>query len=390
MRIAILHSGDLKTISLGGVDRYIKGIILFCADYEITVFGTSAAGEHVIGKRYIKEYCDKKYYFIPIIDDGHYPLSIRYMYRLLRWISRLKEYDCIYAQRTEYSVPFLFSKARNRLIQMIHGSSRYSEIFWGKRKARIHLFFERLGVIAARKTFIILNREEFGVPYYKLRYERYKDRFLYGKNPIDSRIYHPIKKEEARRSISVKNDSKVVLYSGRIENVPKRVNLLPRICKKVKDTYAEITFIVIGDGNDREELIAAINKEGLANNFIIPGYIDDPNIIAKYNASADICINLSMFEGTCTSLLEAIACGTPVLATDVGDVREVVHNGYNGLLVQNDMNEDIIVEAFSSRIIQLLCEGCNMDESVKKYDGAVVIRELKEVIVSLQKKEIGE
>ena len=54
MSIAILHSGDMQKISLGGVDRYIKSLILFSEDNEITVYGTTVYKEHVIGKIYQK------------------------------------------------------------------------------------------------------------------------------------------------------------------------------------------------------------------------------------------------------------------------------------------------------------------------------------------------
>ena len=383
MKIAVLHSGDLEWISLGGVDRYIKSIILFCDDNEVTVFGVTRKGQHKIGKVYERVYCDRKYSFIPIMDDSHYPLSIRYMYHILLFIKNMDDYDCIYAQRTEYSVPFLFSKKRNRLIEMIHGSSKYSEVFLGKYKAMVHLTLERIAIRTARKTLVILNREEFGVPYYKSKYKKYSDRFIYGKNPIDTRIFHPQPKTICKERLGLSESKKIILYSGRVENIPKRVNLLPLICQQLKNHRDDFFFVVIGDGADRESLMKTIRSMGLIDCFAFPGYIDNPLTIALYNNAADVCLNLSMFEGTCTSLLEALACGTPIVATDVGDVKEVLYNDTNGMLVKNIEDQKYLVNSFCSAIDNILDQSCKIDDAVLKYDGRFVIEELKEIIRTL-------
>ncbi len=378
MQIAILHSGDLNTISRGGVDRYIKSLILFCDDGEITVFGTSARNEHTIGKKYEKEYCGKKYYFVPIIDDRKYPLSLRYMIKELSWLKVLAGYDCIYAQRTEYSLPFMFSKAKKKLVEMIHGSSKYSEVFWGRKKATIHLLIERLAISIASKTFIILNRDEFGVPYYRRKYPKYANRIEYGRNPIDLGIYKPQDKDTIRKKLGIQF-SKVILYSGRVEDTPKRVLLFPEIMRKVLDEGIECGFIILGDGHDKEHLMQDVVEQKMQGNFVFAGYIDDPYIIAQYNCAADVAINISMFEGTCTSNLEAIACGTPVVSTDVGDIHECIVEGNNGIVIPND--DEMIVDDAAAAVIHVLTIGVPMDKSFEKYDGNMVINQLKKSFI---------
>jgi len=299
MKIAILHSGDLDSVSRGGVDRYIKSLILFCDDNEITVFGTTRVGEHVIGKEYVKDYFGKRYNYIAISDNAKYPLSFHYMLKEYKWIDHLgKNFDCIYAQRTEYSIPFLFSKHKIKLIQMIHGSSKYSEIGFGKELAKLHLLLEKIAISAARRTYIILNREEFGVPYYKKKYPKYADRIQYGKNLIDTRIYHKSNKLEARRELNLPLDKKIVLFSGRVEDNPKRVLLLTDICMRTIKIMSNILFIVIGDGNDKKSLEKKIKSYGLESYFFLAGYIDNSKLIAKYYNSSDVVINISIFEGT--------------------------------------------------------------------------------------------
>ena len=379
MNIAILHSGDLKNVSLGGVDRYIKSLILFSKDNEITVFGTTRVGEHKVGEEYQKVYCGKKYKFIPISTDKNRPLSVFYMVNEIKWVNKLGNYDCIYAQRTEYSLPFLFSKNKKKLIEMIHGSSKYSDVFFTKNVAKVHLLMEKLAISIAARTFIILNRKEFGVPYYKKKYPKYAARILYGRNPIDTSIYKKQDKVESRKLLNLKQDEFVVLFSGRVEHSPKRVLLFPDICRSIVDKGIKLQFVVIGEGSTRQDLINKIKDYNLSEYFILPGYIDDPKLISLYNNAADITINISMFEGTCTSNLEAIACGVPVVSTDVGDINECIFDGENGAIINNGADEIIIKDAVNA-IIDIYNIPPSMNKIYMKYDGKVVMEDLKHII----------
>lgn len=383
MKIAILHSGDMENISLGGVDRYIKSLILFSGNNEITVFGTTKKGEHELGCSYSKEYCGKEYIFIPISDNTKRPLSLYYMIKEFTWIRFLGQYDCIYAQRTEYSVPFLFSKNKKLLIQMIHGSSKYSEIGFGKRLARFHLLLEKIAISVAQKTFIILNRSEFGVPYYKKKYSKYADRISYGRNPIDTSIYCKQDKNMSRLDLNLPQDKKILIFSGRIEHNPKRVLLFPEICEEIVKKHRDFLFVIIGEGSDMEQLKYIIEERDLSCYFLLPGYIDDPRTIAKYNNSSDVSINISKFEGTCTSNLEAIACNTPVISTDVGDIHECIYSGENGIIIPNE--EKTIVSDAAKAFDLIISSGIKMNNAYEKYRGESVFKELEEAISELRR-----
>lgn len=377
MKIAVLHSGDLSSISLGGIDRYVKNLIMFSEPNEITVLGVTKKGEYEVGKIYERAYCNIPYYFIPIIDDHKYPLSPRYTLRLLRYLRVLKKFDCVYAQRTEYALPFMFSKTKNKLFEIIHGSSKYSEVFWGKNKARIHRFIEKQAIKIAKKTYVILNRQEFGVPYYKKKYHRYSNKIFYGKNPIDITVFKPFDKVMARKELKI-TASKVICYIGRVEQNPKRVLIYPEIMKNICSIFDDCLFIVIGDGADKEKMISIVSDYSLSKKFMFLGYIEDANLIAKYINASDLTINISIFEGTCTSNLESVACGTPVVSTDVGDIREILTDERNGVIIHED--EKTIVKEATEAIIKLLKSKVEMSDEYLKYSGEQIMKELKEDI----------
>lgn len=375
MRIAILFSGDMESLSLGGIDRYLKSLVSFFGNKEITVFGTGRFGTIKIGKKYKRNYNGKIYYFIPISDDRKRPLSFFFLINEIKYLNEICKYDYIYAQRDEYSLPFFLRKEKKKLIQIIHGSSKWSELFWGKWKGKLHLFLEKLSVGIASKTFVILNREDCGTPYYKKRYPKYADRFFYAYNPIDTKIYKKQDKELCRKRMGICKN-KIILYSGRLVDNPKRVMLFPDICKVLREKGLDVAFVILGDGEDRKKLESKVHSYDLEDVFIFKGYVEDTSVLSCFYNIADVAVNISKFEGTCTSNLEAVACGLPVVSTDVGDICEIIKNGCNGIVIPN--NDGInLVESAAYALEKALVTHIEMNTLYKKYAGERVVEELK-------------
>ncbi|MBN2023867.1 MAG: glycosyltransferase family 4 protein [Pirellulales bacterium] len=88
-------------------------------------------------------------------------------------------------------------------------------------------------------------------------------------------------------------------------------------------------FFLIGDGELREELEADIRRRGRSADIAILGWRDD---VPQLVASLDLFLLTSRWEGLSLALLEALACGTPVIASDIPGNREVVLQGVDGLL----------------------------------------------------------
>jgi glycosyltransferase involved in cell wall biosynthesis len=91
-------------------------------------------------------------------------------------------------------------------------------------------------------------------------------------------------------------------------------------------------FIIVGDGQLRQELEKYIEKIGIKQHVIFLGWRKD---LEKIYADLDVVCLTSLNEGTPVSLIEAMASAKPVVATDVGGVRDIVTHGENGLLVSS-------------------------------------------------------
>lgn len=116
---------------------------------------------------------------------------------------------------------------------------------------------------------------------------------------------------------------------GRLEPVKDQVTLL-RAVRVVVDTNPTFQLDIVGDGPSRPELEAQQNALGLTGHVRFHGYREH---VGPFLDASDFFVLSSISEGVSLALLEAMACGLPAVATDVGGNREVVVPGETGYLV---------------------------------------------------------
>jgi glycosyltransferase involved in cell wall biosynthesis len=88
---------------------------------------------------------------------------------------------------------------------------------------------------------------------------------------------------------------------------------------------------LVGDGVMKGELMELVRSTGLLERVHLPGGLA-PEAVAEWINAADVLTLPSWSEGYPNVVVEGVACGRPVVATDVGGTREILHNG-NGILI---------------------------------------------------------
>lgn len=161
---------------------------------------------------------------------------------------------------------------------------------------------------------------------------------------VDSRVLNGVlelPKEE------LPQNGPLIVACGRLteqKGFPYLIEALARV-RRVTPAY----LWIIGEGKQRQYLENKIKQLGLTNCVRLLGFQNNPY---KYMAAADVFVLSSLFEGFGNVIVEAMACGTPVVATDCPyGPREIIENGVSGLLVP-----PADVEALSEAIMRVLKE----------------------------------
>lgn len=137
-----------------------------------------------------------------------------------------------------------------------------------------------------------------------------------------------------------------VISIGRLEKV-KHIEVLIRSISIVKNNFSSIKVAIVGDGPEKRQLEELVIDLGLEDNVLFLGYQSD---VWNWFNKAKISVLTSEREGFPYSVIESLCCGVPVVATDCGDLHDILISGYNGDLIK-DYND---AKSFADMIIRLL------------------------------------
>ncbi|MFB2938212.1 glycosyltransferase family 4 protein [Aerosakkonemataceae cyanobacterium BLCC-F154] len=174
-------------------------------------------------------------------------------------------------------------------------------------------------------------------------------------------------KADARAKLGFDPHEQIVLYVGRFDR-RKGIETLVRACAQLKGKienqesealhpYANLKLVIVGgsepdqsDGLERERIAGIVQELGIANNTIFAGRIGH-DLLPLYYTAADVCVIPSHYEPFGLVAIEAMACGTPVVASDVGGLRFTVMPEETGLLVSPQN-----VDGFAGAIDRILAD----------------------------------
>ena len=150
---------------------------------------------------------------------------------------------------------------------------------------------------------------------------------------VDTTEFHPRRAADARAELAIPPDCSVFVNSGRIGRL-KGWELLIDAFEEFRRTDSSALLCFVGDGEDRPLLEARIRERDLSSSVRIAGF-QKPAQIAAYLNAADAAVFGSFVEGWSVSMLEALACGKPIVTTRVSGADAMVVPGQNGYIVDN-------------------------------------------------------
>lgn len=150
---------------------------------------------------------------------------------------------------------------------------------------------------------------------------------------FDDSIFNVRNKERSKRLIGVNPDSLLVATSGRL-NYFKGWKFMIDSFALFKENKENAILTFMGDGEDRNKIEKYIKDKKLNDCIFLTGRVDHETL-SNYLNAADLFIMGSYAEGWSTSLVEAVACATPICTTNFSSAKELVQDGINGFVLNN-------------------------------------------------------
>ena len=149
----------------------------------------------------------------------------------------------------------------------------------------------------------------------------------------------PQSQDKCRSILNLPAEKKIVLFLGSL--VPQKgIQILISAMEAVQRRYPDTCLVVGGSGYLKENLIETAMRSELKDNVVFTSYVPT-NRTPLYYRAADIFVLPSFSEAFPLTLLEAGAAGLPIVATDVGGVSDILHDGVNGLITKIGDPEDL-------------------------------------------------
>jgi glycosyltransferase involved in cell wall biosynthesis len=205
------------------------------------------------------------------------------------------------------------------------------------------------------------------------------DRVYVVPNPVNIEKFRPMNKTAVRRKLGMKEEEKSILFAGRLVS-QKNLFVLLKAVRRVNG----VRLYMAGGGDQEEKLRDLTLRLGIENRVVFLGRISQ-EVLVEYMNACDVFVLPSLYEGHPKVLVEAMACGCAVIASDVEGNNDVVVDGKNGLLFQSRSDSELAEK------IKILIENPevatklknNALRASKKYDIVNILSKEREISLSL-------
>ncbi|MBT9492890.1 MAG: glycosyltransferase family 4 protein [Paucibacter sp.] len=151
------------------------------------------------------------------------------------------------------------------------------------------------------------------------------------RNGVDLQRFRPLPQAQMRKELDLAG-SPILLSVGHLVEL-KGHRFLIEALATLQTTHPQARLVIVGEGPERSNLLALARRLGVDHRVTLTGALPNADLLRWYSA-ADLLLLASSREGWANVLLEAMACGTPVVATAVGGSPEVVADPVAGVLVE--------------------------------------------------------
>lgn len=292
----------------------------------------------------------KKRSFIPLRLIDHVILQVKIAIKIIKFNQKIDSY--IFYMGEGLLVPMIVCKIMKKNVSISLAGSLKRIIKNDKEiLSNLFMFMENIDYILADKIIIYSGRliEEWGLERYSRKVCVAHEQFINVENVITG---------------SHSKTKGMIGFIGRFSEEKGILNFV-RAIPIILQTRQDVRFLIGGDGKLKFEIEKYLNENNLKNRVEFCGWIKHEQL-ADYFSRIQLLVLPSYTEGLPNIMLEAMACGTTVLATEVGAIPDVITDNYTGLLMENNSPECI-----SNNVIRAL-NYTNLDQIAQNAINLVV------------------
>jgi 1,2-diacylglycerol 3-alpha-glucosyltransferase len=168
-------------------------------------------------------------------------------------------------------------------------------------------------------------------------------------NGVDLAPYRHFVEPIDRAGLGFSDNDILLVYSGRIAP-EKNLAFLLRTFSGLSQAYDNVGLLIVGDGPERDNLQDRVNLMGIASRVCFTGMVPYTEV-PRYLAASDAFVTASVTEVHPLSVIEAMACGLPVLGIQSPGIGDMIEDGVTGFLIQE---EDLA--AFTAKMVRMVTE----------------------------------
>lgn len=332
--LTIFYQFNPWNTTIGGIQTLINIFIKYApSEFEVRLVGTGDNPNQPLGRWQEAEFAGREISFLPLFmlknDNVRslIPTTVKYTAAL---IGQCFASDFMHFYRLEPTIATLHWSGEKTLFiqndieaQMKSTANDKNAILWRRFPAG---YFALESLLVGQFTQIFSCNTE-ALELYKKRYPKIQNRVHFLKNTFDEEIFYPLSQEERdrqRRNLALKlnlsEDTKFVLFAGRL-HPQKDPLLLIRALAALNDP--KIHLLIAGDGELANQVRAEIGQLGLSERVTMLGALRQIEL-ADLHRICNTLVLTSAFEGLPFVVLEALACGTPIVTTRSGETPKLL------------------------------------------------------------------
>ncbi|NLJ50078.1 MAG: glycosyltransferase family 4 protein [Candidatus Atribacteria bacterium] len=365
-----------KILFLATVDTHLCYFhIPFMKLLKLKGYDVEAAAAPVDGFKEKKEKEGFVFHSIPFSRNPLHPKNIGAFFRLLQLLKKNK-YLLIHTHTPVASFLGRFAAKLAGIPSVLYTAHGF-HFFEGAPRKNWLLYYTAEKIVAKwTDALLVMNQEDFENGK-KLGFVPGKSLFLVHGVGVDIKRYSQVHEGSTiRDELGISNDSVVITCIAEF-NQNKNHDFIIQAWPEIKKKKMNTNLILVGDGELLETMKEKITSSGISSVFFLGKREDIPQILS----GSDIGLLVSKREGLPRCIMETMAAGKPVVATDIRGNRDLVEDGVNGYLVKlgdiEDLTHSIIKLAEDVDLRKQM--GKKGREMIEAYSLENVLEEMSEI-----------